>query len=68
MVYGKYKITLLIEKAQDSKNNIFQIAFALVEGETGGGCSFFHNNLRMHIALQPNHYLVSDKPSYIESA
>lgn len=31
--------------AQDGNNNIFPIAFALVEGETSGGWSFFLKNL-----------------------
>ena len=35
-LYGKYKGMLLMAVAQDGNNNIFPIAFALVEGETGG--------------------------------
>lgn len=36
-LYGKYKGTLLMAIAQDDNNNVFLIAFALVEGETVGG-------------------------------
>ena len=44
-LYRKYKGTLLMTVAQDGKNNIFPIAFSLVEGETGGTWSFFLKNL-----------------------
>ena len=36
--------------AQDGNNNIFPIAFALVEGEIGGAWIFFLNNLRTNVA------------------
>ena len=36
-LYDKYKGTLLMVVAQDDNNNVFPIAFALVEGETAGG-------------------------------
>ena len=40
-LYGKYRGTLLLAVAQDGNGNIFPIAYALVEGETGGlGVSF----------------------------
>ncbi|KAI5405810.1 hypothetical protein KIW84_052539 [Lathyrus oleraceus] len=44
-LYGKYKGTLLMVVAQDGNNNIFSIAFALVEGETAEGWGFFLRNL-----------------------
>lgn len=40
-LYGKYRGTLLMVMAQDGNRNIFPIAFALVEGETGEAWSFF---------------------------
>ncbi|CAK8571481.1 unnamed protein product [Lathyrus sativus] len=67
-LYGKYKGTLLMAVAQDGNNNIFSIAFALVEGETGEAWSFFLRNLRTHVAPQPNLCLISDKHASIVSA
>jgi len=32
-LYGKYRETLLVAVAQDSRNNILSIAFAILEGE-----------------------------------
>ena len=52
-LYGKYKGTLLMAVAQDGNNNVFLIAFALVEGETGGAWNFFLKNLRLHVAPNP---------------
>lgn len=40
--------------AQDKNNNIFLIVFALVEGETAGGCIFFLKNIRLHVS--PSNY------------
>ncbi|CAK8561297.1 unnamed protein product [Lathyrus sativus] len=67
-LYGKYKGTLLIAVAQDGNNNIFPVAFALVEGETGETWSFFLRNLRTHVAPQPNLCLISDIHASIVSA
>jgi len=54
--------------AQDGNNNIFPIAFALVEGENAEGWSFFLRNLRLHVAPQPNLCLISDRHPSIISA
>ena len=54
--------------AQDGNNNIFSVAFALVEGETGGAWRFFLKNLWTHVAPQPYLYLISDRHASIESA
>ncbi|XP_058753389.1 uncharacterized protein LOC131626586 [Vicia villosa] len=67
-LYGKYKGTLLMAVAQDGNSNIFPIAFALVEGETAGGWSFFLRNLRTHVAPQPGLCLISYIHASIESA
>jgi len=40
-LYGRYKGTLLVVVAQDGRNNIFPIAFAIVEGETAEVWFFF---------------------------
>ncbi|XP_058775069.1 uncharacterized protein LOC131649320 [Vicia villosa] len=67
-LYGKYKGTLLMAVAQDGNNNVFPIAFALVEGETGGGWSFFLKHLRTHVAPQEGLCLISDRHASIVSA
>ncbi|CAK8576734.1 unnamed protein product [Lathyrus sativus] len=67
-LYGKYKGTLLMAVAQDGNGNIFPIAFALVEGETKDGWSFFLKNLRMHVTPQANLCLISDRHPSIKSA
>ena len=54
--------------AQDGNNNIFPVAFALVEGETADGWGFFLKNLRMHVAPQHGLCLISDRHASIESA
>ncbi|XP_058766794.1 uncharacterized protein LOC131640416 [Vicia villosa] len=67
-LYGKYKGTLLLVVAQDGNRNIFPIAFALVEGETGDAWSFFLRNLRVHVTPQPNICLISDRHVSIKTA
>jgi len=37
----KYRGILLVTIAQDGRNNIFPIAFTIVEGETVEACFFF---------------------------
>jgi hypothetical protein len=54
--------------AQDGNNNIFCIAFALVEGETAGGWGFFLRHLRTHVAPQANLCLILDRHASIESS
>lgn len=53
--------------AQDNNNNIFPIDIALVEGNNGGGWSFFLGNLRMHVTPQSNIFFISDRHASIES-
>ena len=50
MALMEYKGTLLMAVAQANNNNIFLVAFALAEGETFGGWSFFHKNLIAHVS------------------
>ncbi|GAU43784.1 hypothetical protein TSUD_378090 [Trifolium subterraneum] len=67
-LYGKYKGTLLIAVTHDGNNNIFPLAFAVVEGETKDAWSFFLKNLRRHVTPQPNICLISNRNPSIESA
>ncbi|XP_015952508.1 uncharacterized protein LOC107477056 [Arachis duranensis] len=59
-LYGKYKGTLLVAVAQDGKQNIVPIAFALVEGETADAWHFFLRNLRMYVVRKDGVGMISD--------
>lgn len=67
-LYGKYKGTLLLAVAQDGNKNTIPIAYALVEGETGGAWSFFLKNLRRYVTPQVDICLISDRHESIKSA
>lgn len=54
--------------AQDGNNNVFPIAYALVEAETEAAWSFFLKHLRTHVAPQRDLCLISDRHASIESA
>jgi hypothetical protein len=58
----------LIAVTHDGNNNIFPLAFAVVEGETKEAWSFFLKNLRRHVTPQPNICLISDRNPSIKSA
>ncbi|XP_058775477.1 uncharacterized protein LOC131649736 [Vicia villosa] len=59
---------MLMVVAQDGNNNIFPVAFTIVEGETVAGWSFFLRNLQEYVASQPDLCLISDRHASIESA
>ena len=67
-LYGRYKGTLLITVVQDGANNIFPLAFAIVEGETVDGWHFFLQNLRTCVTPQHGICLISDRHELIKSA
>jgi len=67
-LYGRYKGMLLIAVAQDRANNIFPLAFSIVEGETTDGWHFYLQNLRSHITPQHGICLISDRHKSIKSA
>ena len=54
--------------AQDDNNNVFPIAYALIEAETGATWSFFLNNLRTHVAPQCDLCLIFYRHASIDSA
>jgi transposase-like protein len=66
-LYGKYRGTLLIAIAQDGRNNIIPIAYALVEGETADAWFFFLQRLRTLVASYPGLCLISDRHESIKS-
>ncbi|XP_039133318.1 uncharacterized protein LOC120270392 [Dioscorea cayenensis subsp. rotundata] len=67
-IYGKYKGTLLLAIAQDGNKNILPIGFAIVEGETLGGWTFFLRNLRSSVTPQQGICFISDRHESIKSA
>ncbi|WVZ24129.1 hypothetical protein V8G54_002673 [Vigna mungo] len=67
-LYGRYKGTLLVAVAQDGRNNILPIAFAIVEGETADAWFFFLKNLRRHVTPQQNLCLILDRHNSISAA
>jgi len=67
-LYGRYRGTLLVAIAQDGRNNIFSIAFAIVEGEIAEAWFFFLNNLRTHVTPQQNLCLMLDRHNSISAA
>ncbi|XP_039129077.1 uncharacterized protein LOC120265263 [Dioscorea cayenensis subsp. rotundata] len=67
-IYGKYKGTLLLAITQDGNKNILPIGFAIVEGETLGGWTFFLRNLRSSVTPQQGICFISDRHESIKSA
>jgi len=59
-LYIMYRGTLIVAIAQDERNKIFPIAFAIVEGEIAEAWFFFLKNLRTHVTPQQNLCLMSD--------
>ena len=51
---GKYPDTLLIVITQDRDQNMFPLAFAIVEGETKEAWMWFLHYLRTYVTPQPN--------------
>ncbi|XP_068466322.1 uncharacterized protein [Phaseolus vulgaris] len=57
----RYHGTLLTEIAQDANQNIFPLAFAIVEGETREALIWFFQLLRQYVTPQPNLSMISDR-------
>ena len=45
-LYGKYQGKLLVAMATDTNNNVFPLAFAIVDCESGSSCRWFLQCLR----------------------
>ena len=58
-LYGQYKGMLLIVVAQDGNQNIFLIAFMIVEGETMDAWYFFLFHLRKYVVTQDGVGIIS---------
>lgn len=59
---------LLLYVLQDKNDNIFPIAFALIEVETGGAWHLFLKNLRICVTSQPNLCLICNRHESIKNA
>jgi len=66
-LYRRYMGTLPVAVAQDGTNNIFPIAFAVVEGETTKACFFFLKITRRHVTPQQNLCLMSVRDNSISA-
>ena len=64
----KYQRTLLTTIGQDDNQNIFPLAFAIVEGETKEALICFFRLLRSHVIPQQNIYKITDIGKTILSA
>ena len=64
----RYYGTLLTAIAQDGNRNIFQLAFAIVEGETREALIWFFQLLRQYVTPQPNLCKITDRGTDIISA
>ena len=67
-LYGRYSHILLIAVAQDGDNNIFPIAFAIVEQESAEAWNFFLTNLREHVVREDGVCIISDRGTGIKAA
>jgi len=67
-LYGKYRGTLLVVVAQDGRNNILPIAFAIVEGEIAKAWFFLLRNLQRYVTPQEGICLIFYRHESIKSA
>ena len=70
-LYGKYKGKLLIAMATDANNEIFPLAFAIVDDETGASWGWFLSCLRkaiQHVVPDSSICIISDRHRAIISS
>ncbi|XP_074266184.1 uncharacterized protein LOC141588651 [Silene latifolia] len=60
-LYGKYKGTLLIGMGTDANNQLFPLAFAIVEGENGSSWSWFMACIRRFVTQRMGICVISDR-------
>ncbi|XP_056690902.1 uncharacterized protein [Spinacia oleracea] len=60
-LYGKYKGTLLIAMSVDANNQIFPLAFAIVEGENGDSWPWFMACIRRFVTQRTGLCVLSDR-------
>ncbi|XP_047260747.1 uncharacterized protein LOC124894022 [Capsicum annuum] len=67
-LYGKYGGVLLSAVAQDTENNIFLIAFCVVDTENDASWTFFFQKLKSIIEDEPDLCVISDRHISIANA
>ncbi|XP_038904533.1 uncharacterized protein LOC120090912 [Benincasa hispida] len=58
---GKYKGTMLVGISMDSNNQVYPLAYAIVNNETDRAWKWFMSNLKCAIGEPPNLVFVSDR-------
>lgn len=64
-LYGKYRGTLLIAMATDANFQLFPLAFAIVEGETGEAWEWFMFCIRRSVTQREGLCVISDRHASI---
>ena len=67
-LYGKYQGKLLIAMAQDANNEIYPLAFAIVENESESTWKWFLGLIKLHVTQHKGICTISDRHGGIEKA
>uniref|UniRef100_A0A2N9G5E1 MULE transposase domain-containing protein n=1 Tax=Fagus sylvatica TaxID=28930 RepID=A0A2N9G5E1_FAGSY len=67
-LYGKYQGKLLIAMAQDANNEIYPLAFAIVENESESTWKWFLSLIRLHVTQRKGICTISDRHGGIRKA
>jgi hypothetical protein len=67
-LYGKYQGKLLIAMAQDANNEIYPLAFAIVENESESTWKWFLCLIRLHVTQREGICTISDRHGGIRKA
>ncbi|XP_038896520.1 uncharacterized protein LOC120084770 [Benincasa hispida] len=65
---GKYKGTMLVGVSMDGNNQVYPLAYAIVDNETDRAWKWFMSNLKCAIEESPNLVFVSDRAVSIGNA
>uniref|UniRef100_A0A2N9EWY4 SWIM-type domain-containing protein n=1 Tax=Fagus sylvatica TaxID=28930 RepID=A0A2N9EWY4_FAGSY len=60
-LYGRYEGKLLIAMATEANNEIYPLAFAVVESENGDSWSWFLDCIRKHVTSRKHLCIISDR-------
>jgi len=65
---GKFKGTLIVATVQYEDNDIYPIAFGIVDSENNAACEWFFTRLKSVISDHPDLVFISNRHEYIEIA
>ncbi|XP_038895847.1 uncharacterized protein LOC120084017 [Benincasa hispida] len=65
---GKHKGTMLVGVSMDGNNQVYPLAYAIVDNETDRASKWFMSNLKCAIGVHPNLLFVSDRAVSIGNA